>query len=45
MGAATCSQARKSPLWNACDAAQIDVFDVGSEWTIERQISPDVQFD
>jgi hypothetical protein len=45
MGAATCSQARISSLWDACDATQIDVFDVGPEWTIEGQISPDVQFD
>ena len=45
MGAATCSQVRKSPLWDARDAAQIDVLDVGPEWTIEGRINPDVQFD
>ena len=39
------SQARGPPLWDADDAAQIEVFDAGPDWAIEQQISPDVQFD
>jgi hypothetical protein len=40
------SLARGPPLWDAGDAAQIEVFDAGPDWAIERQISPaDVQFD
>ena len=39
------SLARGPPLWDTGDAAQIEVFDAGPEWAIERQISPDVQFD
>ena len=38
-------QARGPLLWDACDAAQIEVFDAGLDWAIEQQISPDVQFD
>jgi len=33
------------PLWDACDAAQVGVFDAGPDWAIEQQISRDVQFD
>ena len=33
------------PLWDACDAAQEEVFDAGPDWAIEQQISRDVQFD
>jgi hypothetical protein len=33
------------PLWDACDAAQVEVFDAGLDWAIEQQISRDVQFD
>jgi hypothetical protein len=39
------SQARGPPLWDAGEAAQIEVFDTGPNWAIEQQISPDVQFD
>ena len=30
---------------HAGDAAQSEVFDAGPNWAIERQISPEVQFD
>ena len=39
------SQSRDPPLWDSGDAAQIEVFDTGSDWAIEQQISPDVRFD
>lgn len=39
------SQARGPPLWDTDDAAQSEVFDAGPDWAIERQISPEVQFD
>jgi len=38
------SLAPGSPLWDACDAAQVEVFDAGPDWAIEQQISRDVQF-
>ena len=39
------SLARGPPLWDACDAAQIEVFDAEPEWAIEQQLGPDAQFD
>ena len=39
------SLASGPPLWDACDAAQVEVFDAGPDWAIEQQISRDVQFD
>ena len=39
------SQDRDPPLWDTGDAAQSKVFDAEPDWAIERQISPEVQFD